>query len=63
MATTGQEDNIAEERTLAILPVCCLMLFFCLFVVSLMLANGGRTAMRRIGGNDNGTHMQKISQN
>ncbi len=23
MATTGQEDNIAEESTLAILPVCC----------------------------------------
>ncbi len=61
--TMGREDNITEESTLAMLPVCCLSLFFCLFVVSLMLTNGGRTAMRRIGGNDNGTHMQKISQN
>ncbi len=27
MVTTGRADNIAEQCTLAILPVCCL--FFC----------------------------------
>ncbi len=32
MATTGREDNIAEESTLAILPVCC----FGFFKISLL---------------------------
>ncbi len=37
--TMGRADNIAEERTLAILPVCCFLGFvFNLFVVSHMLA-------------------------
>ncbi len=38
MATTGREDNIAKESTLAILPVCCFIFVFNLFVVSHMLA-------------------------
>ncbi len=39
VATTGREDNIAEESTLAILPVCCFSGgFLNLFVVSHMLA-------------------------
>ncbi len=36
--TTGREDNTAEESTLAIVPVCCFVLFLNLFVVSHMLA-------------------------
>ncbi len=37
MTTTGREDNIAEESTLAILPVCC-FLFFGVFLKSLLLS-------------------------
>ncbi len=50
VATTGRADSIAEERTLAILPVCCL--FFCccyLFGVSHILHGyGGGTTTRRM---------------
>ncbi len=39
--TTGREDNIAEESTLAILPVCCLFLLLYLFVVSVQCVGWG----------------------
>ncbi len=35
---TGREDNITEESLLAVLPVCCFLGGFNLFVVSHMLA-------------------------
>ncbi len=38
VATTGREVNIAEERTLAILSVCCCIGGVLISVVSHMLA-------------------------
>ncbi len=46
--TTGQEDNIAEESKLAILPVCWFFGFFNLFVVFHMLAMAEGQPTRRM---------------
>ncbi len=57
--TTGRKDNIAEERMLAILPVCYFVFGCYLFVVSHMLANGGGTmTIEEDGGGDDRTRGQ-----
>ncbi len=40
--TTGRENNIAEESTLAMLPVCCLFLLLSLCCLSAMCRMGRR---------------------
>ncbi len=57
----GDDRTSGQHRRRTYVGYTTCVLFFCscyLFVVSRMLANGGRTATRRIGGNDDGTRGQ-----
>ncbi len=45
--TTGRENNITEERMLAILPVCCFF-FVVISLVSHMLAMATTTGLKDI---------------
>ncbi len=53
----GREDNITEERMLAILPVCCCCFFGC-YLFCLPHAGYGREIMTEDGGGNDRTRGQ-----